>query len=304
MYRCVFWMVSMVILLNACKQSDTSSGKGEFNPNLDGSSISGDAFEVIYSLNLPTDISGLFEETGTGFNPDFLMPLDRVPFYETPGQMAFLMGVLGVDLSYCKLFERVLESADTYKYIELLADKLDLPREIYEKSSSDLEMYINKPDSLTKLIDQVYGDVDSYYKENDQASLASLSLFGGWLEALYIGVRIYQDKSILEMGDRILQQKYGLNSLTGLLANHQESLIVRRYMHSLNKLKEAYAQVEIKYSQEGFILDQEERTFHASVAEIIYEPGTLENICQIILQIRADIIPVLYRSFPQVSPHP
>ncbi len=290
MYRYVFWMVFMVMFFNACNQSNNSSSNEVFNPDQAGFSISSDAFEVIYSLSLPTDIAALFEETGTGFNPDFLLPLDRIPFYENLGQMALLMGALGVDLSYCKLFERVPESADTYKYIELLADKLDLPREIFEKSSTDLEQYINQPDSLTKLIDQVYNDMDRYFKENDQFSLASLSLFGGWLEAMYIGVRIYQDKSILEMGDRILQQKYGLNSLTGLLANHQESLIVRRYMHPLNKLKKTYEQVEIKYAQEGFKMDQEEQAFHASVAEINYEPETLENICQAILQLRAEIV--------------
>ena len=263
---------------------------GNFIPDPSGTSISTEAFEVIYSLNLPTDIARLFEETGTGFNPDLLLPLDRIPFYENTDQMALLIGAMGVDLSYCKLFERVLESADSYKHVELLADKLDLPRDIFEKSSSDLEQYINKPDSLTKLINQVYSDMDFYFKENDQESLASLSLFGGWLEAMYIGVRIYQDKSILEMGDRILQQKYALNNLTGLLANYQESLMVRRYMHPLNKLKNAYEQVDIRYSQDGFKMNREERTIRASVSEIAYEPETLENICQIIIQLRAEII--------------
>ena len=290
MIRFIFWMVSLLILMNGCNQSDTSTGTGNFIPDPSGTSISTEAFEVIYSLNLPTDIARLFEETGTGFNPDLLLPLDRIPFYENTDQMALLIGALGVDLSYCKLFERVLESADNYKHVELLADKLDLPRDIFEKSSSDLEQYINKPDSLTKLIDQVYSDMDFYFKENDQESLASLSLFGGWLEAMYIGVRIYQDKSILEMGDRILQQKYALNNLTGLLANYQESLMVRRYMHPLNKLKNAYEQVDIRYSQDGFKMDREERTIRASVSEITYEPEILENICQIIIQLRAEII--------------
>ncbi len=92
------------------------------------------------------------------------------------------------------------------------------------------------------------------------------------------------------MGDRILQQKYALNSLVGLLANYQESLMVRRYMHPLNKLKKAYEKVDIRYSQEGFEMDHEERTFHASISEIKYEPEILDNICQIILQVRAELI--------------
>ena len=42
--------------------------------------------------------------------------------------------------------------------------------------------------------------------------------------------------------------------------------------------------------QEGFAMDQEEQTFHATVAEIIYEPESLEEICRIILQLREDFI--------------
>ena len=290
MFKYAYWMVSLLILVNACNQSDTRSNREDFNQKEPGSTLSKDAYEVIYSLYLPTDIVHLFEETGTSFNPNLLIPLDRVPLYENPGQIALIMGALGVDLSYCKLFERGLESADNFKHIELLAHKLDLPQEIFEKSSDDLEEYMNKPDSLTVLIEKVYGDVDSYFKNNNQESLASLSLFGGWLETMYIGVRIYQDKSILEMGDRILQQKYALNSLSGLLANHQESLIVRRYMHPLNNLKEAYEEVKISYSQDGFEMDQKERTIHASISDIIYEPETLDNICQIITKVRAEIL--------------
>ena len=289
MLRHTFWTLSLLFLINSCNQS-TRSNEEDFVPDSNRSPASTKAFEVIYSLYLPTDITRLFEETGTGFNPDLLIPFERIPFYEDPGQMALLVGSLGVDLSYCKLFERILESAECYKHIELLADKLDLPQEIFEKSSTDLEEYINKPDSLTVLLDQVYSDVDRYFKENNQESLASLSLLGGWLETMYIGVKIFQDKSILEMGDRILQQKYALNSLAGLLTNYQESLMVRRYMHPLNKLKRAYEKVDIRYSQEGFVMDQEERTFHASVSEIKYEPEILDNICQIILQVRAELI--------------
>jgi len=249
-----------------------------------------DALDVIYSLTLPTDIIDIFEETGTGFSPEFTIPLNLISLYEDQGQMALLIGALGVDLSYCKLFERKAESSELYKNIELLAYNLDLPRDIFEKSSDELEWYVSKPDSLTELIDQIYSDVDAYFREQDQESLASLSLLGGWLEAMYIGVRIYQDNVVLDMGDRILQQKYALNSLAGLLSNYQESLVIRSYIHLLSKLKEAYDKVEIKYSREGFELDEQENSIHARVAEITYEPGTLEEICRLIIQIREGVI--------------
>jgi len=283
-------VATLLFLLSACNTSRNSVDQGDFIPDPEGPSKVSKAQEVIYSLYLPTDITTIFEETGTGFNPNLTLPLDRVPLYENEEEMALVMGALGVDLSYCTLFERIQESASCYKHIELLGSNLDLPEEYFEQPSNDLEQYINQPDSLTVLIDQVYSDVDSYYKENGQESLASLSLLGGWLEAMYIGVRLFQEKSILELGDRILQQKYALNSLAGLLANYQESLMIRRYMHPLNKLKSAYEQVEIRYVQDGFEIDQEQRMLHAAVSEIVFEPETLDQICEIILQVRDELV--------------
>jgi hypothetical protein len=106
-------------------------------------------------------------------------------------------------------------------------------------------------------------------------------------------VKIYRDKEVLEMGDRILQQKYSLNSLSGILSNQQESLMIRRYMHTVNKLKLVYDQVDIRYETDGFEMDSIQRTFHATRAEITYEPQSLEEICRIILQLRGDILPMV-----------
>ncbi|MCK4748456.1 MAG: hypothetical protein KAT15_15500, partial [Bacteroidales bacterium] len=222
-------------------------------------------------------------------------PLEKIPLYDNPEHIALLLGVLGVDLSYCTLFERVTETAEYYHHIELLAGKLELPREIFEDSPGEQRAYLENPDSLKNQIFEIYTEMDMQFRENNQLSLASLSLLGGWLETMYIGVVIYKNKTVLEMGDRILQQKYSLNSLSGILANQQESLMVRRYMHTVNKLKEVYDEVDIRYETEGFEMDDNEQVFHASVAEIIYEQESLNEICRIILQLREDILPMVNR---------
>lgn len=246
-------------------------------------------------MKIPTDIVNFFEQTGTGYDPDMTCPLEKIPLYDNPEHVSILLGVLGVDLHYCALFDRITESADYYNHIELLADKLGLPREIFEDSAGKQKSDLENPDSLRRSIYQIYTDMDNHFKENDQLSLASLSLLGGWLEAMYIGVRIYKDKAVLEMGDRILQQKFSLNSLSGILANQQESLIVRRYMHTVNKLKEVYDRVDIRYEPGTFEMDSNDQTFHAEVAEISYEPESLEEICRIVLQLREDILPMVSR---------
>ena len=294
MFRIACRAIILGFFLHACNPSGSQTGENDFIPSNKPSAFFQDG-EIVYALKIPTDIVNFFEETGTGFDPGITCPLEKVPLYENPEHVAILLGVLGVDLSYCTLFERIPEAAEYYLHIELLADKLDLPREIFESSPGVQRSNMENPDTLKKQIYEIYTEMDNHFQESDQLSLASLSLLGGWLETMYIGVVIYKDKTILEMGNRILQQKYSLNSLSGILANQQESLMVRRYMHTVNKLKDVYDKVDIRYESEGFEMDDNQQAFHASVAEINYEPESLNEICKIILQLRKDILPMVNR---------
>jgi len=293
MLRYVLGTIVLSLLITACNPTGSQSGENEFISNADYPYLYRPSAEIVYALKIPTDIVSFFEETGTGFDPTITLPLEKVPLYDNPEHIAILLGVLGVDLSYCTLFERIPESAEYYRHIELLADKLELPREIFEETPGQQRSNLENPDSLKKQIYEIYMQMDNHFQESGQLSLASLSLLGGWLETMYIGMVIYKDKSIEEMGDRILQQKFSLNSLSGIMASQQESLMVRRYMHTVNKLKNVYDKVVIRYETEGFEMDDDGQVFHANVAEIIYEPEQLEEICKIVLQLRQGILPMV-----------
>ena len=61
-------------------------------------------------------------------------------------------------------------------------------------------------------------------------------------------------------------------------------------MHPLNQLREIFREVEIKYSKEGFKLDQVNKMFHANSVEITYKQESLDEICVLILNMREQII--------------
>ena len=295
MFRNAFKAIIVSFILYGCNPSGSQPATTDFIPDPNSPTAFSPKGEIVYALKIPTDIVGFFEKTGTGFDPGILCPLEKIPMYDNPEHLALLLGVLGVDLSYCTLFERASESSEYYHHIEMLANKLELPSEIFEDSPGEKRSYLEDPDTLKSQIFKIYTDMDNHFRENNQLSLASLSLLGGWLETMYIGVKIYKDKSVLEMGDRILQQKYSLNSLSGILYNQQESLMIRRYMHTVNKLKEAYEQVDIRYETDGFEMDSSQQVFHGTIASITYEPQTLDDICRIIIQLRSDILPMINR---------
>ncbi|PID91672.1 MAG: hypothetical protein CSA96_06935 [Bacteroidetes bacterium] len=289
MPKSYYWIAALFLTVLSCRHAGNSEQE-DYIPETDRSKTR-EAIDVIYAMNLPTDVVSLFEKTGTGFNAALLIHSENVAVYEAPEQMALLLGALGVDLSYCKLYGQAEHAAGLYRHIEMLAERLQIPEDVFTRTRNDIEAIIEKPDSMTSMITEIYSSADAHFKSVGQEALASLSLLGGWLEAMYIGVNIYQDKKILEVGDRILHQKYALTSLLGLLNNYQESLFIRQYVHDLEKLRSLFNEVEILYASDNFDMEAGENSFRAQNAVLRYSPETLAEICSSVLGLRNKIMP-------------
>ena len=288
------------VFLTACKDQPVQQGESpdeqqseEFVSEMPTVKESEEVKEIIYSMYLPTDMADLFDRAGTNFNPDIPAPVNTLPLYTEPEQIAVMLGVLGVDLSYMKILQQKALTAEYYSSIKVLSGNLEIPDQIFEKSTIKLEKNLGNQDSLAAIIETVYEETDAFFRENGNDNLASLSLLGGWVEAMYIGVSIYEaEEGNRTMADKLLQQKFTLNSIYSILSNHQESLQVTSYMLMLKKLRKEFEKVEIRYPVEGFSVDTTQKRIQASNAQIHYEPATLTDINRIVSQIRAKLISV------------
>jgi hypothetical protein len=288
------------LFLTACKdqpvqqvESQDEQQSEEFVSEMPTVKESAEVKEIIYSMYLPTDMADLFDRAGTNFNPEIPAPVNFLPLYTNPEQIAVMLGVLGVDLSYMKILQQKALAAEYYTSIKVLSGNLEIPDQIFEKSTKKLEKNLGNQDSLAAIIETVYEDTDAFFRENGNDNLASLSLLGGWVEAMYIGISIYEaEEGNRTMADKLLQQKFTLNSIYSILSNHQESLQVTSYMLMLKRLRKEFQKVQIRYPVEGFSVDTTQKRIQASKAQIHYEPSTLTDINRIISQIRAELISV------------
>lgn len=249
--------------------------------------------EVLYSMYLPTDMIDIFERAGTNFDPDVPAPLDDITLYQEQEQLAVMLGIYGVDIAYMKLLGQTQSAAVYYGAIESLSGRLGIPEEIFMESSSRLEQYFNRHDSLVSVIENIYRETDQYFRDNGRENLAALSLVGGWVEAMYIGVNIFEaDSGNQVMADRILQQKFSLNSIYVILSNHQESLSVKKTLLMLRKLRKTFENVEIKFQKEGFSVDTTQKKIQTYNAQIRYDRQTMQDLIRIIPQVRQELIRV------------
>ena len=249
--------------------------------------------EIIYSMYLPTDMGDVFSRSGTNYNPELPAPIADATLYSTPEQIALMLGVYGVDITYMKLLGQTAPAAEYYKIIEQLSSKVGVPVSVFEMSSQRLEKYFSNEDSLASVIEDIYKKTDAFFKESGDEHLAALSLAGGWIEAMYIGVSIIEaDSTNYVMAERILQQKYSLNSIYTLVSNHQESLSIKAYLLMLKKLRKIFEEVDIKYQKEGFSVDTTQKKLQAYRAHIIYDDETMANLITSVKLIRKEFIRV------------
>ncbi len=249
--------------------------------------------EVIYSMYLPTDMTDLFDKSGSNFNPEMPAPVNTLPLYTNPEQIAVMLGIFGVDLSYMKILQQKAMAAEYYTAIKVLAANLELPDKIFEASSKKLEKNLGNQDSLAAVIESVYAETDQFFRESGNDNLASISLLGGWVEAMYIGVSIYEsEQGNKAMAHKLLQQKFTLNSIYSILSNHQESLRVTSYLLMMKRLRKEFSKVEIRYPIEGFSVDTTQKRIQTANAQILYDPSTLREINRLVVQMRDELIRV------------
>ncbi len=278
-----------LLFLNAChNQSEPNAEHFEYEAL---KTEAREIREIIYSMYLPTDLSHLFSRSGTNYDPTIPASIEEITLYTDPEQIAIMLGIYGVDLTYMKMLGQTIPASQYYKSIETLSEKIGLPETIYNHSAMQLERYFNNEDSLSSVIDHIHRETNHYFKQNNQDNLAELSLAGGWVEAMYIGVRIFEaDSGNHVMAEQLLQQKYSLNSIYTILSNHQESLSVKEFLLMLKKLRKIYEKVEIRYQKDGFSVDTSRKKIKAYGTHIMYDEKTVDELVRTVPQIRENLI--------------
>jgi hypothetical protein len=247
--------------------------------------------QIFYSMYLPDEMSRLFERVGANYNPSILNSPENFAKYTSSSDIALNLGIYGVDMSYSRMFEQTGATAKYFSSIQLLSEKLGIPRSYFEEIFEGMEEHFSDKDSLLKIAGKIFDTTDRYLKDHRFDAQAALIVAGGWVEALYIATRIYYDNpENIEIADRIAEQKYSLNSLISLLGNYQSDLKVAEYVLMLKRLRVTYEQFDFYYSTEDLQLDTITKTISATEYDSDVSPAMLSEISVIISDIRSDIV--------------
>ncbi|HTL80858.1 MAG TPA: hypothetical protein VL651_04100 [Bacteroidia bacterium] len=177
---------------------------------------------IVTALPVPFDILNRFSGAHLPFHGEFLNAPDHCGSYTLGKDQALNLGIYGADLAYMISQDKLGESAPFLKSIRTLSDAIVIPTAFDANILSRYETNSSRKDSMQMLVNTSYKRIDSTLQSNDRLVLASLVIYGGWLESMYlttqhIGNEKQNDKNKVLFDMLSLQQPY-VDNITELLA--------------------------------------------------------------------------------------
>jgi len=204
--------------------------------------------EVLFDLPSPVEMVKIVEKARVRYNPSLLNPTDNFEQYITATSLSLNLGVYGVDLGYLRAFNQMQQSLNYITVVKRMVGRLGIP----DNNSAQIFQLIENNDidknKVFAMLQETYANADSYLRDNDRESTASLIVLGSWIEGLYISTQLYEkQKTNTYLMNRIAEQKLSLNKIIELLSNNQDNKAVEEFLPSLIVLQKVYSSVDIKY---------------------------------------------------------
>ncbi len=253
MKKNVFLSIVIIFMLSACVTENSNDVVNTNNIN-----ESEQAYEkakmIFYSLPSPIETAMIIETADVEYTNEFLNPTSKVSYYSTTKEMALNLGIYSADLSYTTLFDQKQETINYLATSKKLADQLGILNIISDTTLQKIEDNIGDKNKILNIVSETFMNSSAYLEENDRGETATLIVLGGWIEGLYLSVQLVGSsiENNPELVTIILEQKFSLEDLIGLLEIFKANKDIELLYEQLKELKDVYSKMEEPISQDNF----------------------------------------------------
>lgn len=196
----------------------------------------------------PMELVDALPNAGIAFNKEVINPTEKESKYLTSLQKAINFGIYSVDMAYLTTNEEFGLLKGYLNTSRNMAKSLDLSETFDKVVGKRLSENAENKDSLKKVIDEAYYEVDNYMRNNERALAATQMLTGSWLESQYITLQVVQGQTKNEKNallfNKIFEQKRHLESLVSLLKEYEKDKSFSPAIKQMNELNTIYASMK------------------------------------------------------------
>lgn len=211
--------------------------------------------KIFYVLPTPLEITLMFKKEGVEYHRDLLHTVAKRKSYSTSLAKAFNLGIYGADLSYSGLFGKHEAAIQYFAASNILADDLGLGNTFQEDFIVRLEEHAGNKDTLLQVVQEFFVQNDRQLNEQGVNHLSSCVLLGGWIEGMYLGTKIVNEKTDASAIRNILyNQREALKNLILLAQNIEKSMLTDQILEELGVIEVAYQNSDGEINEENFLL--------------------------------------------------
>jgi len=192
----------------------------------------------------PMELVDALPKAGIPFSKDVLNGTENESKYNTTVQKAINFGIYSVDMAYLTTNEEYSLVKGYLNTSRNLAKSLDLTETFDKVVGNRLSQNSENKDSLKKVIDEAYYEVDNYMRNNERALAATQMLTGSWIESQYITLSLIKDVAKDEKNamlfDKVFEQKRHLASLVSLLKEYEKEKSFKPVIDQMYELNKQY----------------------------------------------------------------
>ncbi len=257
-------MLIAVIYLSSCNQSknvdininiDSTDTIVEVNENLDNTK------QIFYSLPAPHEVASiLIENNKTTYNKEILNSIENVRNYNTNKSMALNLGIYSADLSYASIFEQNQTVINYMATSKKLAEELGILEAFSQTTLNKLEDNLNDRDAIIRIISETFMDTDAYLQENDKEEIAAMIIIGGWIEGMYIAIKLSEEdvNKNVKLVSSIVEQQLSLDLMITFLNTYKASKQISELLVDINNLNDIFIRMEIDVTEDGDLIVTQE----------------------------------------------
>ncbi len=231
------------MFMASCTQTGNNSTQtnNQERPSQNQQEVFNQAKAVFYSLPSPVETAATLESLGVKFNGEILHNAASVDKYNTTTAQAMNLGIYSADLSFCALYEQNQSVIDYLASVKKLAEQLGIVGFFNDSTISTIQENINNKNKIVGIVTNSYNRSTNFLEEQERSEIASTVIVGGWLESMYITIKMLNDvdynKHKDEIREIVVNQEYTLEDLLGMLALFHDDNNIAKMETTMKELK-------------------------------------------------------------------
>jgi hypothetical protein len=203
---------------------------------------------LVINIPSPFEILTYLPKAGIPYNKSLINPTSNETKYTTTTKKGLNYGAYIVDLVYLSTNEQFSDVKTYFKTSRNLAQSLGCAESFDNISGSRLEKNIDQKDTINKVIDQIYIEMDSYLRSNERLLTATQILVGSWIESQYITISLIKDQAKTNenaiLFDKVLQQNFTSQKLVQLLKEYEKEKDFKAMIDGVTELDKIYSGIK------------------------------------------------------------